>query len=110
MRPFTFELVSLGIAIIVTCLALAVSHWLPLLGKLSRVSAYVWGTVLLWAGFTGWRLANGDWRTAAGLALICLCGGMTVIGAYRWDAFIDKHKSNARKAKMAEAVDDDLAE
>ena len=108
MSPSVWELVSLGIAIFCTSVLLALSHWIPLTGKLARLSAYKWGTILLWAGFAGWRLANGDWQTPAGAALIYLGGGLAVIGAYRWDKFIKKHKKNAHKVKMIEATDDTL--
>ena len=99
-----WPLLSLGIAMTVTVLALAVEHWFPYVGRLARLQAYTVGTVTLWAGFSLWRLMNGDWMTPLGLAAICGVGGLTVILGYKVDTWVKK----MRQAGMAEDADGTL--
>ena len=99
-----WPLLSLGIAMTITALALAVEHWFPYVGRLARLQAYTVGTVTLWMGFSLWRLMNGDWQTPLGLAAICATGGLTVIVGYKIDHWVKR----IRQAGMAEDADGTL--
>ena len=99
-----WPIISLAIAMTVTALALAVEHWFPYVAKLARLQAYTVGTLTLWAGFSLWRVMNGDWQTPLGLAAICGAGGFTVILGYKIDGWVKR----IRQAGMAEKADDTL--
>ena len=99
-----WPVLSLAIATVITVLALATEHWFPYVAKLARLQAYTAGTLTLWAGYSLWRLLNGDWQTPLGLAVICGSGGVTVIVGYR----IDKWVKKIRQADMAEKADGTL--
>lgn len=75
-----------------TVLLLIIGHWFPWqewLGRpIGRLWAYTYGTATLWLGFTIWRAWHGDLTTPLGLGLICLTGGLAVVGIYRFDAYI----------------------
>ena len=85
-----------------TVLLLAVGHWFPWPRRLSRLQAYTYGVGCLASGYTLWRLLVGDWLTVAGLWIIVILGGMTVIGAYWLDEKLHKLTTSLNKAEKAE--------
>ena len=97
---------TLALATIIACLLLAVFHWFPYVRRLSRVQAYAIGCTAIWVGFTIWRGIEGDWLTPAGLAVIIVFSGVTVITGYR----IDHWTRRIRQAERAEQSDDELQE
>lgn len=96
--------ISLAIGASISTLILAASHWFPTLQRLTRIQAYIIGTVTLWIGFFVWRVLVGDTWTPIGLAIIDLAGGFTVIAAYGHDSNINAH----RRVRMIERNDDQL--
>jgi hypothetical protein len=105
ISSMVWQVSTLVAGAVLTGLILAVEHWFPWVETLPRVQAYTWGTLAIWAGFTAWRLLNGDWVTPAGLMLIAMIGGAVVVLAYKIDAWIEER----RKARKAEQGDDELA-
>lgn len=99
-----WEVGTLGAGVVLTCLLLAVGHWFPWVGRLSRIGAYVYGVMAILAGFGGWRLLNGDWVSVVGLVVIVVAGGATVVGAY----WVDGAVLALRQARKVEATDDEL--
>ena len=80
-----WQVLSFVIGAALTALLLAIGHWFPWLKTLTRIQAYIYGTASIQAGFTVWRLLNGDWLTALGGWVIAIAGGTVVLLAYRRD-------------------------
>lgn len=102
---FTAEGWGLLAGTLVSGSLLAIGHWFPWLnGELTRIQAYIYGTASIWAGVAVWRgLFGGEWLTPLGLLLIDIVAGLVVIGAYRWDAWVqDARESRVAKQKLAE--------
>lgn len=100
--PAQFEILTFGFGSTVTILLLTTGHWMP--WTLSRIQAYIYGTVAIWIGFTIWRLPLGDWLTPLGFLVISILGGVTVKLAYSTDYVVKR----MRQAEMHEAIDDEL--
>jgi len=101
-----WQLGTLAAGALLTALVLAVEHWFPWVQRLPRVQAYVWGVAAILLGFTVWRVLNHDWQTPAGLLIITVVGGVTVVGAYRIDGMVRL----ARQGHKAAGCDDELIE
>jgi len=84
----------------ITILLLTTGHWMP--WQLTRIQAYIYGTVSILIGFAVWRLPLSDWLTPLGLLIIALLGGATVKLAYTTDSITRE----VREARMRRRVDD----
>lgn len=97
-----------------TFLLLALGHWIPVGGGrgqlpttlLGLISRYVYGTFMVWVGFTvalvildlpGWL--------SLGLLVVDAIGGSAVVVAYGWDRLHDA----IVQSWMARAADDELS-
>jgi hypothetical protein len=101
----------LAVGGILTTLILLVGHWFPWrdwLGReLTRIEAYVYGTLAITLGFAVWRISIGDWITPAGLLLIDVASGAGVTASYLADRMgLDRAK--ARRA--SKLIDPDTAD
>ena len=92
------EIIALAIAAPVTALVLTLAHYVTKPKEPGKLESYTWGTSIMTAGFTGWRLACGDWATAAGLWAIVALSGLAVLASHGWDRVIKDHE----KVRMAE--------
>ena len=117
MQSETMSLaVAAGVAaLILAFLHLASIHWSDSGKRPKRLVAYGCGTMALWIAFATWRLANGDWWTPIGLAIIDLAGGLAVILSYREDERAEKRERERKEAalykkqaEMLEKADADL--
>lgn len=99
-----WQLGTLAAGTLLAMLILAVEHWFPWVCRLPRVQAYVWGVAALWVGFAAWRLLVGDWQSPAGLLIIAVAGGATVVLVYKIDDWV----LAVRQAGKAEAGDVEL--
>ena len=90
----------------ITVLLLLVGHWFPWVTRLTRLQAYVYGLASVLIGLTIWKGTVGDWITVAGLWILSLIAGCSVVGAYKLDELIVA----ARKGHKAEAADARLAQ
>lgn len=88
--------------IVLTCLLLAVGHWMPFIK--SRFERYIYGAASIIAGFCLWRLTSGDWITPLGLVLISIAGGITTLAVYR----ADEVARRIEQAEIAEALHDEF--
>jgi len=94
------NLFTLGTGVVISGLLLATGHWMP--WELTRIQAYVYGTVSLWIGFAFWRGTQGDWETPLGFLVMAVLGGAVVKLAYTADSITRE----VREARMRRAVDD----
>ena len=106
---------GLLIGIAVTMTALAIGHWYPWI-RMTLIRQYVYGVSSIIAGFTTWRLMFGvfaaltglaNWTLVAhellipaGLLLISVSGGATVVWAYRRDEIALKLRQAERGEEL----------
>ena len=95
-----FEILAFAAGSTITILLLTTGHWMP--WDMTRIQAYVYGTVSILTGFSIWRLVLGDWLTPLGLLIIAVLGGATVKLAYTTDDTIRE----VREARMRREVDE----
>ena len=117
-----FDVGGFVIGAVLTVAILMIGHWFPWAKPLCRIQRYTYGVLAIIIGFTGWRLAFGllaaltglaDWTILAheliipaGLLLISVAGGVTVVWAYRRDDVALR----MRQAKRAERLLGDIEE
>lgn len=88
-----------------TIALLVIGHWFPWIERLKRLEAYVYGVASIIAGVAVACIGTGDWWPLWQLLAICLAGGVSVFGAYGWDA-VRLYRAKARKAERLRREED----
>ena len=81
------------IAVLVSCLILAIEHywpWVPILGRhLRRIEAYVSGVLAMMLPFSVLLVLWGRWTELIAIWAVIVAGGLTTMLLYGLDGWLD---------------------